>query len=141
MTGIIQNGSNDQNGGRGRRGKGGQRDRNHQHVRITVIWVEDTKPVKPKPKPIQSEQESQDLIYQIKIKVNAGVMRKNRINILEIIEVICKLVYTNTRNKAVFHQTTNILLLPNPIEDTCTQYFTSIANLQDLFHYHLVYIH
>ena len=54
-TGIIQKGSNYQDGGKG--GRGGRGDMNQQHIRKTVILFEDTKPVEPKPKPIQPEQE------------------------------------------------------------------------------------
>ena len=109
---------------------------NQQHVRKTVTRFEDTKPVEPKPKPIQPEQEQKDLIHQFKVKANPGIMRKNGINIPEIIEVISKLINTKTRNKAVFHPTTKIPLLPNPIEDISTHFPPSIAKLQDFFHVH-----
>ena len=60
-------------------------------------------------------------------------MRKNGTNILEIIGVTCKLIFTKTRNKAVFRPTTEILLPPDPIEDMSTHVPSLRAKLQDFF--------
>ena len=63
-------------------------------------------------------------------------MRKNGTNIPEIIEVICKLIFTNTKNKVVFHQTTKIPLPSDPIEDVSLHFPPSRAKLQDFFQVH-----
>ena len=110
-TSIIRTGPNYQGG------RGGRVDINQQHVRSTTIRFEEPKPLKPKPKPIQPEPERKDQIHQFKIKFNPWVMSKNGTNIQEIIEVMCKLIFTKTRNKAVFHPTAKIPLSPDSIED------------------------
>ena len=109
---------------------------NQQHVQKTTIRFEEPKPIQPKRKPIQPEPEQKDLIYQFKIKVNPQVMRKNGTNILEIIEVICKLIFTKTRNKVVFHLATKIPLPLDPIGNISTHFPPSTAKLQVFFHVH-----
>ena len=68
-TGIIRKSYNYQGGVRG---SGVREDMNQQHVGKTIIRFKDTKPVEPKPKPIQPEQEQKDLIHNSKSRLIQG---------------------------------------------------------------------
>ena len=50
--------------------------------------------------------------------------------------MICRTIFTKTRNKAVFHPTAKIPLPPDPIEDISTDFPSSKAEIQDFFHVH-----